>query len=154
ARGRTLTIVARVHAGDAVFAPADAVNPYDNEHPDTMGAGMQLYLRSGDQRASWMLVPETGSGVRVRAIEPAAGWGAPTGRWAQLPDDTYEVEIDVTLPPKLERQPLDLDLIINETTRGRLRRRGQLVLTGAHGEWVYLRGDRHDGRRWIRIVSG
>ena len=154
ARGRALTIVARVRAGDAAFAPADAVNPYDNEHADSMAAGMQLYLRSGARRASWMIVPEPGSGVRVRAIEPPAGWETPAGHWTQRSDDTYEVEIDVTLPQALERQPLDLDLVINETTRGRRRRRGQLVLTGAHGEWVYLRGDRHDDRRWIRIVSG
>ena len=154
ARARTFKIVARVRAGDAVFAPADAVNPYDNEHHDTMRAGVQLYLRSGAHRASWMIVPEPGSGVRVRAIEPPVGWETPTGHWTQLSDDTYEVEIDVTPPPALERQPLDLDLIINETTRGRLRRRGQLVLTGANGEWVYLRGDRHDDRRWIRIVAG
>jgi hypothetical protein len=35
-------------------------------------------------------------------------------------------------------------VIINETAPGRERRRGQLVLSGARGEFVYLRGDRHD----------
>ena len=152
ARGNTLSILARVRAGDPVFASADAVNAYDNEHPDTMGAGLQLYLRIGDQRGSWMIVPDAASRIRVRAIEPATGLQAPTGHWTQLSDDTYEVGIDVTVPPALERQPLDLDLLINESTRDRLRRRGQLVLTGADGEWVYLRGDRHDDRRWIRLV--
>jgi hypothetical protein len=39
--------------------------------------------------------------------------------------------------------------VVNEMPRGRSRRRGQLVLSGARGEFVYLRGDRHD--RW-RLV--
>jgi hypothetical protein len=36
------------------------------------------------------------------------------------------------------------DVIVNDAAPGRTRRRGQLVLSGAHGEFVYLRGDRHD----------
>ena len=153
ARGRALTIVAHVRAGDPVFAPADAANPFDNEHPDTMAAGLQLYLRSGERRGGWMVVPQPGSDVRVRPIGPIMNLDAPTGRWSERPDGAFEIEIDVTLPPAFAREPLDLDLIINETTRGRRRRRGQLVLTGARGEWAYLRGDRHDDTRWIRIVT-
>jgi hypothetical protein len=34
------------------------------------------------------------------------------------------------------------DLVVNEISPDRDRRRGQLVLHGARGEWVYLRGDR------------
>jgi hypothetical protein len=37
-----------------------------------------------------------------------------------------------------------LDVLVNETVPGRERRRGQLVLSGGRGEFVYLRGDRHD----------
>jgi hypothetical protein len=36
--------------------------------------------------------------------------------------------------------------------RGRERRRGQLVLGGADGEWVYLRGDRPDPARMLSIL--
>jgi hypothetical protein len=36
-----------------------------------------------------------------------------------------------------------LDLIVNEISAGRARRRGQLVLSGGEDGWVYLRGDRH-----------
>lgn len=151
-RDQGLTIVMRIRAGEPVFAPVDAANPFDNEHPDTMAAGVQLYLRSGDRRGSWMLVPQSGSAVRVRPIAPAEGWDAPVGRWTDLAHGGYEIAIEVPVPSAPAREPIDLDLIINETTRGRLRRRGQLVLTGAAGEWVYLRGDRHDDRRWIRIV--
>jgi hypothetical protein len=37
-----------------------------------------------------------------------------------------------------------------------VRRRGQLVMSGAHGEFVYLRGDRHEADRLIplRISDG
>jgi len=47
--------------------------------------------------------------------------------------------------------PDALDLIVNERPVGRERRRGQLVLSGARGEFVYLRGDRHDLERLIPI---
>jgi hypothetical protein len=40
-----------------------------------------------------------------------------------------------------------LDVIVNEISPDRERRRGQLVLSGARGEWVYLRGDRQDSSR-------
>jgi hypothetical protein len=45
-----------------------------------------------------------------------------------------------------------LAVTINEITPGRERRRGQLVLGGAEGEWVYLRGDRDDPSKLIPIV--
>ena len=44
------------------------------------------------------------------------------------------------------------DVIINETIPGRERRRGQLVLSGARGEWVYLRGDRQDSSRFFNFA--
>jgi hypothetical protein len=47
---------------------------------------------------------------------------------------------------------VDLDLLINETVSARERRRGQLVTSGAEGEFVYLRGDRHDPQRLIPLV--
>jgi len=45
-----------------------------------------------------------------------------------------------------------LGVIVNEIPHGRERRRGQLVLGGAEGEWVYLRGDRHDPSRFLPII--
>ncbi|MBK6306245.1 MAG: hypothetical protein IPN16_02630 [Gemmatimonadetes bacterium] len=44
-----------------------------------------------------------------------------------------------------------LDLIVNEISPGRERRQGQLVLSGGHDEWVYLRGDRQDAARALRF---
>jgi hypothetical protein len=43
------------------------------------------------------------------------------------------------------------DVIVNETVAERVRRRGQLVLSGAAGEFVYLRGDRHECARLLRF---
>jgi hypothetical protein len=34
---------------------------------------------------------------------------------------------------------------------GRDRRRGQLVMSGAAGEFAYLRGDRHEPEAMIRL---
>jgi hypothetical protein len=48
--------------------------------------------------------------------------------------------------------PVSLDVLVNETAPGRERRRGQLVLSGAHGEFVYLRGDRHDRNRLLPFM--
>jgi site-specific DNA recombinase len=48
--------------------------------------------------------------------------------------------------------PIKLDVIVNETAPGRERRRGQLVMSGAEGEFVYLAGDRHDPSRLLPFV--
>jgi hypothetical protein len=56
----------------------------------------------------------------------------------------------VELPPKLTES--FADVIVNETTPDRVRRRGQLVMSGAAGEFVYLRGDRHDPERLLRFA--
>jgi hypothetical protein len=146
----TLVIHGEVHAGDRVFAPADARNPYDNEHPDTMAAGVQLHLREGGTSSAWMLVPERESErVRVRAVM-SAGRPAPMATWRPA-GAGWEFRIE--LPVSRESEvPLALDVIINETVAGRERRRGQLVLSGARGEFVYLRGDRQGDEHLIPLV--
>jgi len=148
-----LVIYADIRAGDARFMNAQQENRLDNEHPDTMGAGMQLYVRTPEGSGAWSLVPELdGDSIRVRAI---AGWGqlaAPRGRWRQTPTG-YEVRLELPLPAAGATElPIDLDLLINETTADRERRRGQLILSGAAGEFVYLVGDRHDATRLLPFV--
>jgi hypothetical protein len=148
-----LVVLARVEAGDAVFAPSDAENPFDNEHADTMRAGIQLYLRVADESGGWMLVPERdGDAVRVRAI---TGWGTsflPTARWRRR-NRGYELRVEVPLGARRDGElRADIDLVINETTTERARRRGQLVLSGGAGEFVYLRGDRHDPSRLLPLI--
>lgn len=139
-----------VCAGDRHFAAADATNEYDNEPADTMAAGVQLFLKHGVKKGGWMLVPVPDTkDVRVRVIP---GWSdlaeAPTATW----DPTaagYRLHIGV---PLAEKRDVELDVLVNESTAGRARRRGQLVLSGAEGEFVYLRGDRHDEKRLVSIL--
>ncbi|MEX2177977.1 MAG: heparinase II/III family protein [Gemmatimonadaceae bacterium] len=149
---RALAIFLVAHAGDPRFAASNAVNARDNEHPDTMAAGVQLYLRDAVATRAWMLIPQADdSAVRIRPI------GADTqtnvqARWRAL-GDGYEMRIDVPLEASNDREySVDLDVVVNETTHDRERRRGQLVLSGGRGEFVYLRGDRHDMARLIPLV--
>jgi hypothetical protein len=99
-----------------------------------------------------MLVPERNADVvRVRPID---GWLADQpihARWRPA-GDGYRMSIELPSPTP----PLGVDLIVNEMPRGRERRRGQLVMSGAGDEFVYLRGDRHDADRLIplRISDG
>jgi hypothetical protein len=55
------------------------------------------------------------------------------------------------VPLSSATRELAADVIVNETSPDRVRRRGQLVLSGADGEFVYLRGDRHDPERLLRF---
>lgn len=132
-----------VRAGDPIFATADADNPYDNEHPDTLRAGVQLYLDA----TSWMLVPEAHSDrVRTRLLSGDAKLLSEAS-WRPT-DGGYEMQLVLT--PRAEA--FSLDVIVNETVRGRERRRGQLVMSGARGEFIYLRGDRHDTDRLVPMI--
>jgi hypothetical protein len=149
-----LVLFAQIVAGDPRFAAAETTNPFDNEQADTMGSGMQLYLRTPDGSGAWMLVPEARSGpVRVRSITGWGTWPQPKARWRER-EGGYEMRVEVPLPDRVvgDEYPLDVDVIVNETTAQRERRRGQLVMSGASGEFVYLRGDRHDPARLIPLV--
>lgn len=131
-----------------VFVPAGTENPYDNESADINGHGVQLYLADRNATGGFVLVPEaTSAEVRVRRVP---GWGSmplPTATWQRVPGGfTVRVSIDRRGLPHHE---LWLDLIVNDAAAGRERRRGQLVLSGAAGEWAWLRGDRHDPSRLI-----
>jgi hypothetical protein len=155
AGARHLVVFAVIAAGERRFAAAGADNAFDNEAADTMTAGVQLYLRTPEASGAWMLVPEPdGEHVRVRVIP---GWGAmdhPAARWRERVDGAYELRIDMVLPEAASQgeYPIDVDVIVNETVSARERRRGQLVLSGGRGEFVYLRGDRHEPERLLPFV--
>jgi hypothetical protein len=138
-----------VRAEHQRFSKPSDVNPFDNEHPDTMGAGVQLYYRSdesGSLRHGWMLIPEPGrETVRLREILPVAT-EQPSARWRPTPSG-YELRIEFPFPG----QDLFLDVVINDAVEGRVRRRGQLVTADVPGEFAYVRGDREDGSRAIHL---
>ena len=48
--------------------------------------------------------------------------------------------------------PFLFDLIVNLMAPERERRQGQLVLSGARGEWVYLQGDRQNPDRALPLA--
>jgi len=134
------------------FAPRLAENPLDNEPPDINSDGVQVHLSmpGSSDPVTWLLVPEPGgSNVRVSATQ---GTTHPALRatWRERPDG-YRIDARIPFAWTEAATDLRLDVIVNETAPGRERRRGQLVMSGAHGEWAYLRGDRQDSERLIPI---
>jgi heparinase II/III-like protein len=136
-----------VPRSDCTFVPAGALNLYDNEPAEINGDSVQLYLETAQGMFAALLVPVADSDeVRLRAVD---GWSLPpelVAEWQRV-GSGYEVRVEVPCASP----PVGFDLVVNEMPRGRLRRRGQLVLSGAAGEWVYLRGDRHDDWRLVPI---
>jgi len=136
---KTLRVTIDVAKSERTFSLADAVNPYDNEHPDVNGDGVQLYLSSDQGLSAWMLVPEaTSSRVRTRQLERWLAAVPVSAVWSPT-SDGYSIDVEIA-----GCIPKAIDILINEKPRGRERRRGQLVLSGGRGDFVYLRGDRHE----------
>jgi len=139
--------------GEPTFVPADAVNPYDNESPDINGDGIQLYVVEDEGASAWILVPEgaDASGrVRARFLDD---WSMPRPMRAawQRTADGYSVRVRIARPFNEPARELSLGVVVNEKPFGRERRRGQLVLGGSPGEFVYLRGDREERGRLPRF---
>ena len=144
---RSLEVVVDVPRSERTFAQRDATNPYDNEPADVNGDGVELFVRWREARAGWMLVPEPDSNVvRIRRIE---GWNMPQDLSARWERSSTGYRMFISLPA--ETPPYGFDVIVNEMPRGRERRRGQLILSGGAGEFVYLRGDRHDVERLVTL---
>ena len=150
-----LVIDVRVHkSGPLTFMPEGAMNRYDNEAADINGDGLQLYLVDALGASGWVLVPESPTSpegeVRARVID---GWTAPRevrATWRRT-DDGYSMQVRVSCRTAAGSE-LGLGIVVNEMPPGRERRRGQLVLAGRRGEFVYLRGDREDRSELLRFV--
>jgi hypothetical protein len=146
-KDHVLTIDVDVPMSDLAFAAQNAVNAYDNEPADINGDGVQLYLRTHDGDSGWLLVPDSASDhVRIRSIEAWTSTRPVVASW-QRAGKGYTMRIEVAG----DTPPLALDLVVNEMPRGRERRRGQLVMSGAIGEFIYLRGDRHEAARLVPL---
>jgi hypothetical protein len=151
-----LVIGVGVEKAELVFRAREAPDPaLDNERPDIHSDGVQIYIaaRGWDRPAAWLAIPERPEpDVRIRAIDGTrtdvpllAEWRLQRGGYAMR----FEIPLDALgAAPQI---PLGLDVIVNETTPNRLRRRGQLVLSGGGG-WVYLQGDRQSPARFLPIV--
>lgn len=146
----TMTVHVRISPSHRLFMPAGTDNPLDNEPAAINGDGVQLYVVAGATKGGWLLVPRGDSTeVEQRKVE---GWdgGLTVGASWQATPDGWELTATLDLPDA--GGEVALDVIVNETAPGRARRRGQLVLSGGAGEFVYLRGDRHDPSRLLRFT--
>jgi hypothetical protein len=149
-RRNTLVINVDVSHVHRCFVSIDAENLLDNGPAAINGAGVQLYVVAGERKGGWLLVPVAESrDVGVRAIEGWVKGLTVTAQWRPT-ESGYGLVAEVALPRGTTVAALDV--IVNETAPGRERRRGQLVLSGARGEFVYLRGDRHDVARLLRFT--
>ncbi|HEX5970337.1 MAG TPA: heparinase II/III family protein [Gemmatimonadaceae bacterium] len=145
-----LQLRVRVSPSHRRFVPIATVNELDNEPAAINGDGVQLYVEAGDLRGGWLLVPRSGTDeVEQRPVEGWTGGLRLDAGWREV-EDGWELEATIGLPGNVT--DVGFDLLVNETAPGRARRRGQLVLSGADGEFVYLRGDRHDATRLLRFA--
>jgi hypothetical protein len=159
-----LHVAVESRTGAPVILPDGAENDMDNEAADVNASGVQLYLRDGRGAfMGWLVRPDamgsTGSpavpggtrDARVRPLARAASGIA--AHWSRTATG-WRVESTIPYIALGDASPysVELGLVVNEIPPGRERRRGQLVLGGADGEWVYLRGDRHDPARALSIL--
>jgi hypothetical protein len=97
----------------------------------------------------WLAIPEHDF-TRTRVRQTAGESGAPPlTAHARAIAGGYELEL--TIPRSSVSRIFAIDVLVNEISSGRQRRRGQLVLSGAHGDRVYLRGDRHPLERFVSL---
>jgi hypothetical protein len=136
----------RVPSGDIAFTEPDATNPLDNEHPDVNRHAVYVYLRTKHGSAAWSITPVRGSSAP--GVRQISGWGSLRLESAEWSPTSEGFEVGITLPAYDEAA---IDVIINDVGTGRSRRRGQLVMSGGRGEFVYLRGDRHDSARLVPL---
>ena len=150
AEGDELVVSVDVRKSDVQFAPPCDDNLLDNEHPDTNSDGIQLHVITPASRGhssrelNWLIVPEPESGEARVAARATVGTAPPLRTSTSRTPDGYSIRIAVSLGDlALDiSEPFKLGVVVNDMARDRERRRGQLVLGGRPGEFVYLRGDR------------
>ena len=157
-----LLIEFAVQKAEPTFAERRAWNALDNERADINSDGVQLYLvlpgSTGDASAStgsWLMVPDLDGSVRITRLDAAAASMPVDARWV-LTDDGYTIRTRIRIGESAVRLgvQLQIEVMVNEISTDRERRRGQLVLSGGRDEFIYLKGDRHRGH-WttLRIAN-
>jgi hypothetical protein len=142
ASGTHVCLVCDVRKGKLHFRSQDAPDPQlDNESADVHSDGIQCYIGVG-QWCGFLIVPVPDSdAIRVSPVNgTSADPSKLEGSWERTRKG-YRVLVTVDVGRKLERgEVFPVNLIVNEMYADRIRRMGQLALSG--GGWVYLRGDR------------
>ena len=147
-----LLVRVEVRKSPLYFRAPDAPDPaLDNEHPDINSDGVQLHLWSDGWRepAAWLAIPEHEfSDTRVRQISGGADAPKIVVRSREI-DGGYELRF--AIPRSSLSSIIALDVLVNDMSPDRQRRRGQLVMSGARGDRVYLRGDRQPLDNFVRL---
>ncbi len=146
--GHTVVVEIEMHTSQRHFLPFATENTLDNETASINGDSIQLYAMAEGRRVGVLMVPGP-NGVETRPID---GWFGDMEVSAEWEATGTGYRLTATLHFGRAVAEVFLDVIVNETTAGRERRRGQLVLSGGAGEFVYLRGDRHDPSRLLRFI--
>jgi hypothetical protein len=143
----TVQVDVDVPSSQRLFVPLVTENQLDNEPASINGDSVQLYVIAGERTAGLLLVPEVAS-VGQRPVD---GWTNDLTVDAKWRPTSSGYRLEATIHIDGRTPEFSLDVLVNEVVSGRARRRGQLVLSGAEGEFVYLRGDRHDPSRLLRF---
>ncbi|MEO5815432.1 MAG: heparinase II/III family protein [Gemmatimonadaceae bacterium] len=143
----TVQVDVDVPSSQRLFVPLVTENQLDNEPASINGDSVQLYVLAGERAAGLLLVPEVAS-VGQRPVD---GWTNDLTVDAKWRPTSSGYRLEATIHIDGRTPEFSLDVLVNEVVPGRARRRGQLVLSGAVGEFVYLRGDRHDPSRLLRF---
>ena len=148
-----LVVDVDVRTGQLVITDAGIENPLDNERNDINSDGLQWYLAESLE-AGWMasalVVPAANNAPRITelvpgmSVRPKTAWRPTRTGWA------IRLIWRRTELPRGDDAIVRFDLVINERSADRERRRGQLVLSGGGG-FGYLRGDRHEPARSLRL---
>jgi hypothetical protein len=143
-----LVLRVTVETGHAIVTPGGSpmampANPLDNERADVNADGLQCYLRGvaeREWRAAVLAVPVAPPAARVTSLVPDGAM--PACRCAAREDGRgWWMQLEWPRHALPDAAAVHLDLIVNERSPDRERRRGQLVLSGGGG-FGYLRGDR------------
>ncbi len=163
ATGGQLSINVEVFRSAPHFSDPDARNDMDNERAEINADGVQLHLVLPGMAtpaeplptAAWLIVPLSNGELRVIPLDPL-GRTIPISACWSLSDGGYEVQLQLRTRALTENGDgpvnVGIGVVVNESMLGRERRRGQLVLGGARGEYVYLRGERHDAARCLPFL--
>ena len=138
--------------GPPLVLPDGAQNTMDNEEPDVNASGAQVSVRDVSGRVHrWLIRPGPDGSARVRRLSRGE---AEVNVVTSSSNDSWTAHVEIPLRTLGDAPPylIAVGVTINEIPPDRERRRGQLVLGGAAGEWVYLRGDRDDPSRLLPIV--